>query len=61
MSDDSAKYEGPRWFREALDVTPEDRTVEVAGCPIHYLLWGNPTKPGVVLVHGGAAREVHPR
>ena len=45
----------PRWFAEALALVPEDRTVAVDGCPIHYLRWGDPAKPGLVLVHGGAA------
>jgi pimeloyl-ACP methyl ester carboxylesterase len=30
-------------------------TIEVEGCPIHYIEWGEPTRPGIVLVHGGAA------
>ena len=25
------------------------------GCAIHYLRWGDPEKPGLMLVHGGAA------
>jgi len=33
----------------------EDGVVGVAGCPIHYLKWGEPGRPGLVLVHGGAA------
>ncbi len=45
----------PRWFTEALETPFEDRTVEVEDCPIHYLRWGDPTKAGVMLVHGGAA------
>jgi pimeloyl-ACP methyl ester carboxylesterase len=47
--------EAPRWFTDALAVTPEERTVEVAGTPIRYLRWGDTAKPGIVLVHGGAA------
>jgi pimeloyl-ACP methyl ester carboxylesterase len=45
----------PRWFTEALASPREDHTVDVGGTPIHYLAWGDPTKPGLVLVHGGAA------
>lgn len=45
----------PKWFCEALATPYEDRTVEVEGCPIHYLRWGDVTKPGLMLVHGGAA------
>ncbi len=47
--------EAPKWFREAVSAPYEDRTVEVAGCPIHYLLWGEAGRPGIVFVHGGAA------
>ena len=45
----------PRWFTGALAQVPEDHTVDVDGCPIHYLRWGDPALPGLVLVHGGAA------
>ena len=45
----------PQWFVDALTVPYEDRTVDVAGCPIHYLAWGEPGRPGLVFVHGGAA------
>ncbi len=49
------KPTAPSWFTEALADAPEDRTVEVDGCPVHYLRWGDTSAPGVVLVHGGAA------
>ncbi|HMI82917.1 MAG TPA: alpha/beta hydrolase [Polyangiaceae bacterium] len=45
----------PRWFTDALAAPREDHTVDVNGTPIHYLAWGDPAKPGLVLVHGGAA------
>jgi pimeloyl-ACP methyl ester carboxylesterase len=45
----------PEWFREAVATPFEDGGVEVAGCPIHYLKWGEAGRPGLVLVHGGAA------
>ncbi len=47
--------EAPAWFRRAIETRPERRTVVVEGCDINYLLWGPPDRPGVVLVHGGAA------
>lgn len=47
--------EGPDWFRGALEAPRESRTVDVEGCPIHYLRWGETGRPGIVLVHGGAA------
>src|SRR5882724_9514141 len=45
----------PRWFVNALAFAPEHRTIDVAGTAVHYLSWGEKTKPGLVLVHGGAA------
>jgi len=45
----------PSWFTGAIAHKPESRTVEVDGCPIHYLAWGDPELPCLVLLHGGAA------
>lgn len=45
----------PDWFQRAIAAPREDRVVEVAGCPIHYLRWGDPAKPGLLLVHGSGA------
>jgi pimeloyl-ACP methyl ester carboxylesterase len=45
----------PAWFTEALATLPEERTLRVKACDIHYLRWGDRTRPGLVLVHGGAA------
>lgn len=47
--------EAPRWFREAVATPHRSGFVEVEGCPIHYLAWGEGGRPGIVLVHGGAA------
>ncbi len=47
--------DAPEWFREAVAAPFEEGSVEVAGCPIHYLKWGDPGRSGLVLVHGGAA------
>ncbi len=47
--------EAPGWFRRAITTPHEDCTVEVAGTPVHYLRWGPAGRPGLVLVHGGAA------
>ena len=47
--------EAPKWFSRALKDTPESSTVQVEGCPIRCLRWGDPAAPGIVLVHGGAA------
>ena len=47
--------EAPRWFRDAINTPYDEDVVEVDGCPIHYLRWGDRERPGLVLVHGGAA------
>lgn len=48
----------PRWFTEAISAPFQQRTVTVAGCPINYLAWGEPDRPPLVLVHGGAAHAM---
>lgn len=45
----------PAWFVRALATPHEEHVVDVEGCDIHYLAWGEPGRPGIVLVHGGAA------
>jgi pimeloyl-ACP methyl ester carboxylesterase len=45
----------PAWFTGALAAPHDVRVVDVEGCPISYLRWGDVTRPGLVLVHGGAA------
>lgn len=47
--------EPPRWFTDALAVPCSDATVEVDGCPIHYLAWGERDRKGLLFVHGGGA------
>ena len=45
----------PGWFSNAIEHTPEERTVTVEGTDIRYLAWGTEGRPGLVFVHGGAA------
>jgi pimeloyl-ACP methyl ester carboxylesterase len=45
----------PEWFRRAVAVPSGDREVEVAGCRVHYLVWGEPGRRGLIFVHGGGA------
>lgn len=47
--------DAPAWFRDALRSDPEVGCVDVAGCEIAYLAWGDRVQPTLVLVHGGAA------
>ncbi len=48
---------GPDWFRRALETPHRDRRITVEGCPIHYRHWGDPDKPGLLLVHGNGAHS----
>jgi pimeloyl-ACP methyl ester carboxylesterase len=38
-----------------VSVPSADGWVEVDGCPVHYLAWGEPGRRGLVFVHGGGA------
>jgi pimeloyl-ACP methyl ester carboxylesterase len=52
-----AAAEAPAWFTRAVAVAPEHRDVLVDGARVHYRTWGEPGRPGLVLVHGGAAHS----
>lgn len=45
----------PEWFLKAVAAPHTEHRVQVAGTAVHYLDWGDAGKPGLVLVHGGAA------
>lgn len=47
----------PQWFQDALAVPVETGTVTVDGAGIHFRAWGAAGRPGLVLVHGGAAHS----
>ena len=47
----------PAWFGSALAAAPAQRQVDVDGTPVHYRVWGEAGRPGLVLVHGGAAHS----
>ena len=47
----------PQWFEDAIAIPWQDRTVEVENCRIHYQLWGDPSKPCVVFIHGFSAHS----
>lgn len=47
--------DAPAWFREAVAVPYGHGNVEVAGCDVHYLHWGEQGRRGLVFVHGGGA------
>ena len=37
----------PEWFNRALAVNYETRHVDVQGCNIEYLRWGDPSNPAL--------------
>lgn len=45
----------PSWFEQALAWEPDTGAVDVDGAAITWRSWGEPGRPGIVLVHGGAA------
>ena len=51
----ASRAHAPGWFDDALSEPFDERFVDVEDCPIHYLRWGKAGRPGLVLVHGGAA------
>lgn len=53
--DGASTNDAPAWFTSALATTPRRTVVEVDGCRINALSWGDPAAPGLVLIHGGAA------
>ncbi len=46
---------GPDWFEAAVATPCESNVIDVAGARIHYLRWGDRSKPGLLLVHGNGA------
>lgn len=46
----------PAWFTQAVMDIPESRYVMVEGANIHYLRWGDRSRPGLLLVHGNGAQ-----
>ncbi len=40
------------WLHKAMSVSREQGSIKVNGCNIRYYRWGNPDKPGVVMLHG---------
>ena len=47
--------DAPAWFARAVSVPDDNGMVEVDGCRVHYLGWGERGRRGLVFVHGGGA------
>jgi pimeloyl-ACP methyl ester carboxylesterase len=48
----------PGWFERAIAQPGASATVEVEGCAIHYLSWGDPALPGLLFV-GASGGHAH--
>lgn len=47
----------PSWFGEAIEAPSTSHHLQVDGCRVHYRTWGERRRPGLLLVHGGAAHN----
>jgi pimeloyl-ACP methyl ester carboxylesterase len=47
----------PAWFDRAIAAPGEVGSIDVAGVPIAYRVWGKPGPPGIVLIHGSNAHR----
>ena len=45
----------PKWFEDAINTPFQTKSILINNCEINYLTWGDPTKPGLIMVHGGMA------
>ncbi len=45
----------PQWFQDAIAAPYRTAFTECEGAKIHYQSWGDPAKPGLLLVHGNGA------
>jgi len=45
----------PEWFRQGIAIPGSSGTVTVREVRINYRVWGDPGRPGVVLIHGSNA------
>jgi len=55
MTAPSILPDAPAWFARAVSAPYGHGAVEVAGCSVHYLHWGERGRRGLVFVHGGGA------
>ncbi|HEX3332750.1 MAG TPA: alpha/beta hydrolase, partial [Acidimicrobiales bacterium] len=57
MTVPSVLSDAPTWFARAVAVPHGEGAGEIVvdGCPVRYLLWGEPGRRGLVFVHGGGA------
>lgn len=53
-----AEGQVPDWFEQAIAMQGVSDEVEVEGCAIHYLSWGDPALPGLMFV-GASGGHAH--
>ncbi|MET4577244.1 alpha/beta fold hydrolase [Ottowia thiooxydans] len=49
------KEDMPEWARAARAMPSREGFIDVEGCAIHYIAWGDQARPPIVLIHGNAA------
>ena len=47
--------EQPQWFKDALAVDHRSDFADIAGAKIHFMEWGDPNNPSVIMLHGNHA------
>ena len=47
--------EQPKWFRKALEVNHKSDFAEISGAKVHFMEWGSPLNPSVIMLHGNHA------
>ena len=47
--------EQPQWFKDALAVDYKSDFANIAGAKIHFMEWGDPNNPSVIMLHGNHA------
>ena len=47
--------EQPQWFKDALAKEHKNDFADVAGAKIHFMEWGSPENPSVIMLHGNHA------
>ena len=50
--------EAPEWFKEYIEIEPQNKSVEVEGAKINFNVWGDTSLPGLVLLHGFNAHSL---
>lgn len=53
--DEKVPHPIPEWARRARELPNRSQYIDVDGCRVHYLSWGDPGLPPLMLVHGNAA------